>query len=184
MSTLDIIKVLLEGFGNSLLITVLSVIFPLIIGTIIIIFSSKFKVVNSIFGWLSVPFECLCPIFLCTAIYFLIPMKIIPYDIWYLIITVFVLSLCFMGYMPARCVQSYSAIKNILYNGIGLVRNIFMWSLFVSGCTMANTDLFKATSRIISYSYNTIYWLIPLLVSIVILFIFELARRLIKQFMK
>ena len=174
----------LEGFGNSLLITLLSIIFPLAIGIIITIFSSKFKVVNSIFGWLSLPFECLCPMFLCVAIYFLIPMKIIPRDTWSIIIAVVVLTISFLGYMPARCVESYSAIKNIFYNGIGLVKNICIWSFFITSSSIANTDLFRVTLTAISRTYNHVYWLIPLLISITILFVFELARRLIKQFMK
>ena len=36
--------------------------------------------------------------------------------------------MAFFWYMPAKYNQAYSCVKNILYNGLGLISNVFKWS--------------------------------------------------------
>ena len=172
---------LVKGFGNNFLITILSGIIPLTIGVILTFVSSKSRICSKIFEWVSLLFECTCPIVVICAWYYMLA-HLLPvgrYPVW---IFVFALSFCFLGYMPARYIESYSFVKNIIYHGLGLFSALFKWS-FLAGY-IAIIDLLKATEMIRNRNYNSTYYLIPLLFTFIVLLILEVGRRLVKQLMK
>ncbi len=177
---------LLEGGFNTLLITALFSLGPLAVGILLSFLSSKFPAVGKVFGWLSLPFECISvPALLLVSFYTLgglfgdwyIGMKVVT---WIAIAITFTLG--FAGYMPARHVAEYTFLKNILYNGLGLIATVFKWSFCVYLIGFA--DLFNAARGIFGVTYKAdVYW-IPLVVFFVVLFILEAGRRLVKQLMK
>ena len=177
---------LLEGGFNTLLITVLFSIGPLAVGIVLSFLASKFPVVGKIFGWLSLPFECISvPALLLVSFYTLgqlfgnwhIRMEIVT---WIAIAITFTLG--FAGYMPARHVAEYTFFKNILYNGLGLVAAVFKWSFCVY--LIGFTDLFQATRGIFGMTFKTDVFWIPLVVFFEVLLVLETGRRLVKQLMK
>ena len=177
---------LLEGGFNTLLITALFSVGPLIVGILLSFLASKFPVVGKVFGWLSLPFECISvPALLLVSFYTLgrlfgdgyFGVKFVA---WIAIAITFTLG--FAGYMPARHVVEYTFFKNILYNGLGLIVAVFKWSFCVY--LIGFTDLFQATRGIFSMTFKTDVFWIPLVVFFVVLFILEAGRRLVKQLMK
>ncbi len=177
---------LLEGGFNTLLITALFSAGPLIVGILLSFLASKFPVVGKVFGWLSLPFECISvPALLLVSFYTLGHL----FGDWYIgrkfvawIAIAITFTLGFAGYMPARHVAEYTFLKNILYNGLGLIAAVFKWSFCVY--LIGFTDLFNATRSLFGVTYKLdVYW-IPLVVFFVVLFILEAGRRLVKQLMK
>ncbi|MBQ8605402.1 MAG: hypothetical protein IJ408_01575 [Clostridia bacterium] len=178
------IVLLMEGFGNNIFITALSVIFPILIGILLTFIASKSKIAESVFSWLSMPFECICPALLLITVYYLIPYvfdlginEIIKY-----VVIIVSFTTCFLFYMPARFVKSDSFLKNTLVNGIGLISAVFKWSFCLS--FIGFLDLTRASQNIMAKYYNPLILLIPFAVSVLTLFVLELIKRFIKQFMK
>ena len=95
---------------------------------------------------------------------------------------VIALTFCFIGYMPSRYVDSYSLKKNIIYNMLGLYRNIFMWSFCASiiGCM----DLLSASKQIMATTYYAEWYFVPFAFAFVVLLAIEIPRKIIKQKMK
>ena len=99
------------------------------------------------------------------------------------LVTIFCLILSFAGYMPARYTPEYSILKNILYHGLGMLSDIFKWSF--TAHVIGFTGLYYFANIIRRQTYRMMEsFIIPLIISIVILLFIEIARRIIKQFMK
>lgn len=165
----------LEGFGNNLLITLLSILFPLGLGILFTFLCAKNRTLEKVFHWISLPFECICPLVIIIALYFIA----IPTTQTALLPVVIGFSLSFLGYMPARFNRSMSAGRNIAYNGLGLVSAIFKWS-FCAGY-VGYVDLLKASEVARSRTYIPSYALIPVVASFIVIAVIEIVRRIIKN---
>ncbi len=179
---------LFSGITGTLTVVVLSSIIPLAVGSLLTIFAVNNSKLEKIFSWISMPFECLCPILLVLVIYFYLPPSInhflgVEFFANPLFSIVLTLSLCFVGYMPNRVNQSYSALKNIICNGIGLVRSLFMWSFAVSSM-IGYKDLVSYSKMMMARTYYFEYYLIPFVFAAIVIAILEVSRRLVKQYMK
>ncbi len=171
---------LLKGFAGNLLITVLSFIFPFIIGTVFNILANKFKLADTISNWISLPIEILCPVTLFPLCYFVLfpsGKKIVSF-----LIIIIVMTITHLGYMPARHNKDKSILYNILYNGLGLISSLFKWSFCVGIINVM--DILEVASVYLSRTYNSSYYWIPVIASTLTLFVIETARKLIKQFVK
>ena len=178
MPTTDYTNLIWSGFANNLLIVLLSSLIPLSTGILLNFFASKKATIGKVFGWVSLPFECICPLLLLIILYYLLPAE--RNNALFIIVIAF--SLSFIGYLPARYISSYFFINNILYIGLGLISTIFKWSFCVG--YIAYNDMLKGAQMTIARTYNPIYLLIPFIVSLLILTILEIGKRLIKQLMK
>lgn len=171
---------LLEGLGNNLLITVLSVILPLAVGTglTVLMHFTKKTPVPKIFRILAVCTESAVPMLLVLVSYFC----------WFqnvrsaLLAVTVAFSVSFLGYMVSRYEPSDSLLKNMTVNGIGLVADVFKWSTVVGYIGMM--DMTKAADFLRMKDYETGYLLIPLAVIGGILLTLYLAKALCKNFMK
>ena len=179
------LEMLLKGFGVNILITAATVCLLLIPGILLTFLAKKFPVIGKIFGWLSIPWECICPVAMIVWLSFLDPTARImlgEINIYRCLLVILSLILAYMGYMPARFVPEYSFLKNVLYNGFGMISAVFKWSFcaFIIGCP----DLlhYARCVSITHYRYGIV--LTALAASFVCLFVIELLRRIIKQFMK
>ena len=172
---------ILKGLGNNILITFLTVLFPLMLGVGLAFLQAKFKIFKTICSWLSLATECICPPLLIIA-YFYIPAVVFNSPVlskfWAVVLA---LSACFIFYMPARYVDSYSMPKNLLYNGLGLISTVFKWS-FLARIVMV-IELGGYVQNFLSYG---IIWplLVALFITAAILLVLEAGRRAVKQFMK
>lgn len=173
------INLLLQGFANNIIITIISVIFPLCLGVLLTFLAGKSRIADRIFLWISLPFESICPVLLLVFIYY-ISGRLINFNRY--VITIFTFSICFMFYMSARFVKTDSFLKNTLVNGIGLISTVFKWSFCVS--FIGVIDLLKAANLIMAKSYNPVSYILPFVISLIIIFVLELAKRLLKQFLK
>lgn len=177
-------ELLLRGFGGNLLITAATVCLLLLPGILLTLLAKKVPVIGKIFGWLSIPFECICPVALILALYLSVQ------SIFHLrnmqvstnLAIILGLTIAYMGYMPARFVPEYSFLKNILYNGLGMISAVFKWSFcaFIIG----GQDIIYYARNLMYRAYRGGYYWIPLVVAFACLLILEVARRVIKQFMK
>ncbi len=170
-----------EGALNTLLIVILSSILPVGLGILFTVLSSKSKTAQKVFSWVSLPFECLCPITFLVVLYFSVTRYIHIY-MTPLPAVVIALTFCFIGYIPSRYVDTYSLKKNIIYNMLGLYRNIFMWSFCASiiGCM----DLLSASKQIMATTYYAEWYFVPFAFAFVVLLAIEIPRKIIKQKMK
>ena len=175
------IQMLLKGFANNILITGLSAILPLIIGIPLCYFASRSKIADSIFHWISIVTECLCPLVLLVAVFYL-PATMIDIRLPREFVAYLALTVCFLFYMPAHFNKGDSFLKNTLYNGIGLISSIFKWSFCIG--YIAVFDLLKAATNAFTSSFETLWFIVPILISVIILFILELGKRFVRQFMK
>ena len=179
------IGLLLRGFGGNLLITAISVGLLVIPGFLLTLLAKKFPVVGKIFGWLSIPCECICPVVMILCLYYLMPgirVMLGGVNVYNFFVSILGLTIAYMGYMPARFVPEYSLWKNVFYNGLGMIAAIFKWSfcVFIIGCP----DLLFYAKNILNRTFRSgIYW-VPLVVSFLSLLGIEILRRMIKQFMK
>ena len=166
---------ILKGFGTNFLLTLLSIIFPLGLGILFTFLCSKNRTLAKVFHWVSLPFECICPVALMGAMYFFV-FSNLDSGLFPIVLT---FNLAFLGYMPARYDRSMSAGRNIAYNGLGLVSAVYKWSFCV--CIIAYIDLFYAANIVRSRIYQGIVMLIPLAVSFVVIAVIEVLRRIIKN---
>ena len=172
---------LIEGFTGTFVLVISSLIIPLVIGIVLTICGTKNSTVEKVFSWISLPFECLCPLILFYIIYFTVPIYLGIYTTSFLC-CISTLSVCFIGYMPSRINQNYSVLKNILYYGLGLLRNIFFWSFTSS--VIGYLDLFKAAQMVTATTYKMEFCFIPFVFSFGFVMVIEVARRIVKQCMK
>ncbi len=170
---MDVFGLIREGFVNNLLVTLLSLILPLGIGVLFSFFSGLNKTVGKIFSWLSLIFEIFCPIVLMLCFYFFIP-SLNP-----MLAVVFALSISFLGYMPARYIYEKSFLYNILYNGLGLISSIFKWSLCAG--YVGYMDVLKAAELLRGRTFDSVYLIYPLVISVVFLLFIELLKRIVKN---
>ena len=175
MDSMQYLDLMFAGFGNNLLITLLSIVFPLGLGILFTFLCGKNRTLEKVFHWVSLPFECICPIALMAVMYFMV----FPFMNSGLFPIVLTFSLAFLGYMPARYNRSMSAGRNIAYNGLGLASAIYKWSFCVY--IIGYRDLFAAANIVRSRIYIGTVMLIPLAVSFVVIAIIEVARRIIKN---
>ncbi|MBQ6946423.1 MAG: hypothetical protein IJN42_00095 [Clostridia bacterium] len=174
---MNAVKILLEGWGNNFLITFVSMIFPLLIGLAAYLLTKYFPILGKVFHWLSLPFECLCPVVLLLVYFFVV----FP-EMNATILVIIVMSLCYLGYMPARFNSDFSFLKNFLYHGLGLFSSIYKWSFCVG--YVGTMDLLRASNMLRNNSYEPGWVLIALFGSLAVLLVAELGKRLIHQFMK
>ncbi len=170
---------ILEGLTKNLLITLLSIQLPLGVGILLTVFANMNRTVAKVFSWISLPAECLCPIVVLSAVYFNSGLRNAAEMF---IFSALIFSFCFIGYMPARHYEGYSFLKNILYNGLGLLSSVYKWSFCVGFIGMM--DLLRAAQVAGSREYSGAPYWIVLAISVVILLIVETGRRFVKNLMK
>ena len=175
----DLITQIVKALSGNISITLLSCICPIVVGILLTLLCRTHRVVGMIVGWLSVPIECLCPIVLLYVIYFFAG-SLLPISPFILCVLTF--SIAFIGYMPARYVREYSLLKNVLYNALGVIRTTFMWSFCVS--VVGQSDLLGFSRQLFGRTYDSLYFIIPLIVSFLCLLCIEVMRVAIKQFLK
>lgn len=184
---MDDILFLSRALIVNILITIFSSIIPLFIGILLSLLAKKSSIASKIFGWLKIPFESICiPIFILVLFYlpsFIFETRIFSSNNFSssLIMTI-ALSTAYLLYIPARYNPNFSFLKNTLFNSLGLISALFKWS-FVAGFIAINDMLFAARA-LMATKYNIWPLLITFLTISIILFIIELAKTLIKQFMK
>lgn len=174
----------LEGLINTLIIIVCSSVIPLCSGLLFTFLSSINKVTYSIFNWLSFPTEILCPAATLLLMYYASGSLFDFFDnvfprVAYVIVA---FSICFVSYMPAHYNKDSSLMKNMLYNGFGLLGTITKWSCLAG--YIAVTDLVNAAQKMFSRTYDRSSMLIAFAVLTVLIAVPELAKRLVKQFIK
>ena len=179
------LEMLFKGFFVNLIITAVTVGILLIPGILLTLLAKKAPIIGKIFGWLSIPFECICPIAMILCLYYLFPgMRTLlgGTDVSAIFMAILALTVAYLGYMPARFVPEYSFLKNISYNSLGLISAIFKWSFCVFA--IGGQDLLFYARNMMNRNYQTgILW-VPLAVCFVCLLGIELLRRIVKQFMK
>lgn len=176
----DNAPMLFEGYMMNILITVVACILPLAIGIPLTIPSKFSPTVSKILSFVSLPFECISPLlFSAILLYFIVPSTSRAL-MW--VVFAFALSTSFLLYMPAHFQPEYSMLKNILYNGLGLIQGIFLWSFTAS--FFGIRDLMRIASNLFALTFNGVGWVVPFVVAFATLFVIGLARRLIKNFMK
>lgn len=171
----------------NILITIFSSIIPLIIGILLSLLAKKSSIASKILGWLKIPFESICiPLFILVLFY--LPSFIFDTRIFSsinfsnsLIMTI-ALSTAYLLYIPARYNPDFSFLKNTLLNSLGLISALFKWS-FVAGFITIN-DMLLAARTLMASKYTIWPLIIAFLIVTTILVIIELAKTLIKQFMK
>ncbi len=180
-NSIEWIPMILSGLGTNVLIVILSSILPLVVGiglTVLMHFTRK-TALPKVFRLVSVLPESIAPIALILVAFFFVSatatQSILP--------VVITLTVCFLGYMVIRYDDRDSLIKNILVHGIGLLAELFKWSLAICG-TVAVRDLVKSTSLIVGRTYEFAYYFIPLIISFCILIVLYIGRQLCKEFMK
>lgn len=177
---LDNAPMLFRGYMMNILITVVACIIPLAIGIPLTIPSKFSSIVSKIFSFVSLPFECISPLlFSALLLYFIVPSTSRSL-MW--VVFAFALSTSFLLYMPAHFQSEYSMLKNILYNGLGLIQGIFLWSFTAS--FFGIMELMRSASNLFSFTFNGVGWVVPFAVAFATLFVIGLARRVIKNFMK
>lgn len=181
---MDFFEPIMQGLLNTFLIVLFSCILPLSLGGVFTLISSKSSAAAKIFHWLSLPFECITPTLLLTLLYFL------PISLHHrlfgthtgIFIIALTLSVSFIGYMPARYRADFSFLKNLLYNGCGLMCALIKWSTIAG--FVAILDLFKTAQNIVAAGYIFTPYIFAFIFYFAIVLIFELAKRLINQFMR
>jgi len=178
MDATNMIVTLTEGLTQNLLITILSVIVPLGLGILFTYLASLNRTSNTVFSWVSLPFECIGPISLLFVNYYMGFFRMRSG----LLIAVLTFSICFLGYMPARYRNTESLLKNCIYNGLGLLSTVFKWSFCAS--MIGVVEMQRAANMILTRTGDfTCLW-IPLICAFLFLLLIEVGRRLVKQFMK
>ncbi len=171
---------ILEGLLTNLLIVALTFacVFP--IGLLLSFFASKSKTAGKVFHWLSLPFECL-PII--TVLFFVYFSAGRAFHFTALVAALIAFVICFIGYMPARHDPNSSFLKNILYNGLGLISTVFKWSLVSS--IIGVPEMIKRAQNVIAITFNSFeVWTFVFICVFILILPIEIARRLIKQLMK
>lgn len=171
---------ILEGLLTNLLIVAVTFVCVFPIGLLLSFFASKSKTAGKVFNWLSLPFECLTII---TALFFVYYSVNRLFGLSALITTLVVFTICFIGYMPARQDPNASFLKNILYNGLGLISTVFKWSLVSS--IIGAPGIVRQAQNVAAITFNSfeVWTFVTICVFIVILPI-EIGKRLIKNLMK
>ena len=179
MSTfLDFSRELFSGLFMNVLFSVITCIFPLIIGIALTLICRKCRVLPKIVRIVGSLFEVLCPIVVIFMAFYLLNL---PRQLATFIILI-PFSFCFMGYMLIHYNEQYSAIKNIVVNGLGLFSTVFKWS-FVLRC-VGISEALTVAERFASGSYNlNCFWLL-LFASAAILIVVEVGRAIAREFMK
>ncbi len=161
-----------EGLLVNITITALSCILPIIVGIV----SNKICKQNQILfqpaQLCGIIFESISPILMTAVLYFL--MNFGP-----MLSCVMGFTISFIGYMSAHFNQEYSFAKNTIVNSIGLISNIFKWSLCVS--FIGVRDIFGTTRVYCMLSYEMTGYLISLIIVFAIIFILELAKFVVKE---
>ncbi len=179
----DLFASLIRGFGYDLLVTVLSVFFPLLVGcglTVLMHFK-RAGALPKVFRYLSVLTEGLAPAAVLLFCYFgLFGRSEIPP---FLVASV-ALSVCFTGYMVYRYEARDSLLKNLLVNGIGLVADLLKWSFCtLSFITIQNVT--RAVGNVVSRTYEPfIPYFVLVLFTFGILFVLHAARQILKDVLK
>ena len=164
-----------RGMGVNIDVTIFSLIIPFGLGVLFTILCAKNRRTEKIFSWISLPFECVCPPVMLCVLYFLV----FPRNKIATLITVMCFTLAFFGYMPARYNRSMSLWRNIVYNGLGLYGAIFKWSFCVG--LIGQVDMLKTADVIRARTYTSDYLIVPLVFSVIVIAIIEVARRIIKN---
>ena len=178
---MDVILLWFEGLSRNLLITALSAIIPLGLGVLFTFFASRNRIAETVFSWMSLPSECVCPVLTMLVLYYQV-LADLGIDVSAIAAAVIAFTCCFSFYMPARFVRSDSFLKNVLVNGLGLLSSLFKWSFCVS--FIGIVDMLKVASMMGNKAYNYWYYVIPFMVCLIIVGCLEAGKRLIKQFMK
>ena len=179
------LQMYIKGLNVNILITAATVCLLLIPGILLTFLAKKFPVIGKILGWLSIPFECICPIAMILCLYYVIPtsrLMLGGIEISVIFKAILALTVAYLGYMPARFVPEYSFLKNVFYNVLGLISAVFKWSFCVF--VVGGQDLLFYARNIMLQTYKSGRLWTPLIISFVCLFGIEVLRRIIKQFMK
>ena len=192
---MEMIIMLLKGLLLNVVITAIAAVVPLVLGILLSLLAGKAKVFASICSWLNIGCEAIAiPLLICVVYYLpgilfgfqsidqFFYTRIAVEDMGRILSVVLVLGMAFFWYMPAKYNTAYSCVKNILYNGLGLISNLFKWS-FVA-CVLSCTDLFRVALNFTVAKADIFPLLIALLITGIFLGVIALARAIIKQFVK
>ena len=170
---------LLEGIVNNFLITLLASLVPIGVGVLFSFLPNE--TARKIFSWITLPFEALCPVVCLVCTYYLSAVMFSA-RLDAVLFTIITFSVCFLGYIPARYHASDSRLKNLLYHGLGLVSTVFCWSCCIG--FIAGLDLLRAAQNMMSITYDPMVFILPLILSLVILGMLQVAKKLVKDLMK
>ena len=172
-----------RGFTTNILITACAAFWPLVLGILLSLFVKKSTVVSAIVDAVNIPLESISvPLAMMALFYTLGRFFHIGNLYVYTVIVVMALSLAYLFYMPTRYNEGYSFIKNILYNGLGLISWLFKWSFVAS--FVGVMDALGAARNLVARTYQFWPYTVVFLVAFGILFVIELLRFLVKKLIK
>lgn len=167
---------LFKGLLNNFLITGCSCILPLIIGLAMYFICVKNKNLCKVAHFFGMFFESICPLLTIMIMYFCVLRKV---QLNPLLVCIIGFTISFIGYMPTRFNKKDSLIKNLAVNGIGLISSIFKWSFCAS--FIGVKDMLGVAKILQSKTFEAYYLWVPFLVAILIIFILEIIRFVIKE---
>lgn len=169
---------LIKGLGTNLLITLLSMIIPLGVGALLCFLARKKPTLATVFRWISLPFEVICPAVLLATLFYASGLRL-PYAF----VAVPALTVAYLGYMPARMEEGRSFPKTLLLGALGLFGAIFKWSFCLSiiGCSDALREALRMGA--VTYEY-ALPLLTVLMLSAAVLLVVEVGKRLVRQMMR
>ena len=180
MASHDYSSLLLTGFVNNLLVTVLAAIIPAGVG---IGLTFLMKAVDQ--RGLRIPlrvigavFYSLAPTALLTFLYFCVMAtarsQMVP--------VILTLMISHLGFFPMFFDAGASAGKNIVVNLIGLFASLFMWSTISS--LIGYHDIVYVGTMARQSTFDAKYCVIVLLITFVFLAVLNVARMILKEVMK
>lgn len=189
---MNYIQLFAGGFGNNILITILAAIIPLCVGiplSLLFLLSKRHPkisaVISAIISAVNIPFvSILFPAALLLCYYgFVRYFHFGNLQITRTVIVVFALALTYWLYIPARYIKEWSFGKNTLYNSLGLLSRLFVFS-FIGSYFIGLPDALTIARNMVAYRYVMWPYLVVLLGTFCVLFFIELVRWVIKTFMK
>lgn len=173
-----------RGFGTNVLITICAALVPICLGVLLSLLAKRSTLISTIISAINIPFESIVIPVAVVACYYVVGRffhlnysGLIPS-----IMVVFVLSLAYLFYIPTRYNKNDSFVKNTLYNGLGLLSNLFKWSFVAHLVGVA--EALRASNYIMNHQFRPWPYLVTFAVAFVILLLVEAARFLVKTFLK
>ncbi len=176
---MDNILGIFEGYYNNILITLSASLLPIIIGVALNFLSYTSKTATVIVRIYGCIFQSLSPVALLFIFYFCgLTMFKTPRILWSIIVFI----ICFLGYIPAHYVNSYSPVKNSVVNSLGLISSAFKWSMCTS--LIGVRDMIKVSNELLIITFEPSVFFIPLIISFITVLIIEVAKLIAIEMMK
>ena len=170
----------LQGLKINFWLTIVSFIVLLTIGIPLSLAVKKNDYSRKIFMWINIPFNCICiPIFF--LYYYLVHFAFGVVTVSRFLIVVSAMIFAYLLYLPSKYNVSFSFVKNILYNSLGLLSILFKWS-FVS-MILVLSDGLEITMKLTAVGLVTPS-IFLLLITFILLLVIEIGRVLIRELMK